>query len=335
MTNDVTIPDDIEGGPAAIFKEQNIPTERLGEGIDSGGFNMVGIYGKTFYVRYKGKKATLLDLTPRTDGSEPPASQYFDFVVLRQSAGVSHTWYEHGYQQGSDAPPDCVSTDGIAPDDSSRKKQSDLCQICPQHEWKDQPSGRRGRACTDSKRLAILPMPKLIENVIGEQVSEPILFRIPAASLKGFAEFGDQMLKRFGGNSPISSYVMRVSFKKEAQFPQFEYRLLRWLKPHEAPDILELREDPLAYRILGTTPDGMSLVRRNELRPMQNQTAAPTAAQAQQSQTAKQYAAERAERIAKVRQPETLELKAEKPPPSDADDIDALVASMRPRPPGG
>jgi hypothetical protein len=344
MSNDVIIPD-LEGGPAAIFQERNIPTEHLGEGIDAGGFNLVGINGKEFYVRYKGQRKVLVN------ADDSPA-QYFNFVVLRQAPRTSHTWYERGYQPGSEERPDCVSTDGLAPDDNSKKPQSELCQLCPQHEWRQQPNGRDGRACTDSLRLAVFPMPKLMVAALGEPITEPILFRIPAASLRAFAELGDQMIKRYGGNSPISSYVVRVTFKKDVKHPQFEYRVERWLSAQEAEMMLELRESRLAYRILGMSPDGNSIVRRQNL----IQRAAPDAANIDASVEAK-LAAEREARIAAARQaaepaPKTIDLQAEevvlpvqkpvqKPvqqtpiPLDDAPaDMDALVAAMRPRPPG-
>lgn len=373
MSNDVMIPDDIPGGPAAIFQEKNLPVERLGEGVDSGGFNLVGIHGKEFYVRYKGQRHTLINPDAKPEPGMPqPVSQHFDFVVLRQGARTSHTWYQQGYQPGADKPPDCVSTDGIAPDDSSRLKQADLCQLCPQHEWKPQPNGRDGRACTDSLRLAILPMPKLITAVLGEPITEPILFRIPAASLRGFSEFGDQMAKRFGGNSPICSYVMRVIFKQSVQHPQFEYRLVRWLSENDAEMIFALRDDPLAFRILGLSPEGNSLVRKTQASGTIRQVAMPQSApnnidSQNVAQLQAKFDAERAARMAAVRQaPQQIEGRAEeiraaqtaftevliepqvpldettpmspgKPAPvADApDDIDALVAAMRPRPPAG
>lgn len=359
MSNDVMIPDDIPGGPAAIFQEKNLPVERLGEGVDSGGFNLVGIHGKEFYVRYKGQRHTLVNPDAKPERGMPqPVSQHFDFVVLRQGARTSHTWYKDPYKQGNDSAPDCVSTDGIAPDDSSRMKQSDLCQLCPQHEWKPQPNGRDGRACTDSLRLAILPMPRLMIAVLGEPITEPILFRIPAASLRGFSEFGDQMAKRFGGNSPICSYVMRVIFKQSVQHPQFEYRLVRWLSEDDAEMIFTLRDDPLAFRILGLTPEGNSLVRKTQIahNPQmgQRQVNAVDVPQPMQTPIQDELAAARAARIAAIRQaPQQIEGMAEevtitpqgvplddvktpaKPTPvTDApDDIDALVAAMRPRPP--
>jgi hypothetical protein len=363
MANDVFIPDNLAGGPAAIFQEQNIQTEALNEGIDGIGFGIVGIKGKEFYVRYHGRRATIVN-------AAGDVSKYFDFVILRKNPGKSHTWYEKGYNPGSDGSPDCVSTDGIAPDDASTKPQSELCDLCPRYEWKMQPNGRKGRACQDSLRLAVLPMPELMMSSLGEMVTEPILFRIPAASLKAFAEFGKVMTQRYGPRAPFCSYILRAQFKTGVDHPQFEYLLVDWLSADNSKLIVELRDSPTAYRILGQTPEGRSTVRAmtadatpvapttSRLPPQQSFAKEPQDV----DDAATRLAEERAQRIAAVRQgqaqpaaaqPKLIDLQAEDitppqkaapPPPQQAAplkpladaaaDMDALVAAMRPRPPG-
>ena len=84
MSNDVMIPDDLQG-PSTYFRDHNIQTERLGDGIDSPGLTMIGVQGKQFYLRYKGDIKTLIN-----GPSNPPtpydteAAQWFDFVILRK-----------------------------------------------------------------------------------------------------------------------------------------------------------------------------------------------------------------------------------------------------------
>jgi hypothetical protein len=379
MANDVFIPNDLKGGPAAIFKEQNIQTEELGAGIDGVGFSLIGFKGREFYIRHQGKRSTLLDETGR-------AARHFDFVILQKGAGKSHTWYKDAYVPGSDKSPDCVSTDGVAPDDSSPNPQSELCGLCPRYEWKLQRNGRKGRECQDSLRLAVLPMPSQIKLSIGEAITEPVLFRIPAASLKGFSDFGRAMQEKFGGNAPFCSYIMRVTFKEGIDHPQLEYRLLDWLSDDNSKLIIEMRNTTTAWRILGLTPEGNSLVRRQavDVTPVvaqiaqaargepfhhQNQSGVTMVQVGEETQLAQQLAAERARRIEAVRAQAqkpvqgqlaagaVLELRpdefkqafdgvegnqgnqsepgpAQQPVLDAAADMDALVAAMRPRPPG-
>jgi hypothetical protein len=51
-------------------------------------------------------------------------------------------------------------------------------------------------------RLAVLPGARQIQALIGEPITEPCLFRLPAASLTAFAALGDLMIKRFGPDAP-------------------------------------------------------------------------------------------------------------------------------------
>jgi hypothetical protein len=333
MSNEIIIPD-LKGGPAALFRKEREAGEKfetLGEGIGSG-YSVIGINGKEFYLQHRGGKHTLISPEAGDDGEHRPVP-YFDFVILRQGALPSHTWYEHGYTAGSKSPPECVSTDGIAPDDGVSKPQATLCQICPRHDWKDLPNGRRGRECSDSMRLAVLPMPELIKMVIGEPITEPCLFRIPAASMSGLATLGDQMAKRFGpGDAPLCSFVCRVEFTND-KYPKFKYKVKRWLDEKEAAGVMELRKHPTAFRILGQTPDGRSLVRRQAAEPGQL-----AAAIGQVPPGRPQVVPARQEVI--DLQPEKVEEEV-KPaaktlhavPDADAD-IDALVQAMRPKPPG-
>jgi hypothetical protein len=330
----VHIPDNMKGGPAAIFKAERMAGEAfedLGEGI-SAGYAIIGINGKEFYLRHRNVHYTLLDPEPDENGQHLP-SRYFDFVILRKSAQPSHTWYKNGYQPGAKNPPECVSTDGIAPDDGVSEPQSNVCQVCPRHEWKDLPNGRKGRECTDSMRLAVLPMPKLITQVLGMPITEPCLFRIPAASMSGLATLGDQMAKRFGGgDAPLCSFVCRVTFTSD-KFPKFQYRVQRWLSDTEAAGIMELRKKPMAFRILGQRPDGSSLRRSGDtpVKPVALPPGRPPKMEVIDLQPV-----EPVEEV--VLTPQAEPVQPVKPalqavPDADAD-IDALVQAMRPKAPG-
>jgi hypothetical protein len=325
------IPDNV-GLPSKVFKDKGIQTERLGENLEGGGFPIIGVNGKQFYLSYKGKQYTLVNpkSSPphETDGE---VSQYFDFIILRKADRKSHTFYQGGYQKGSKEPPTCVSTDGIAPDDSSKQKQAELCDLCPRHEWKKDAKGRNSRECQDSLRLAVLPGSRQMVAIVGEPITDPCLFRLPAASLTAFSQFGDLMVQRFGQDAPYCSYVMRAQLKREVSWPQFEYRMLTFLSDAQTEAILQKREDPQAYRILGLTPEGRSLVRKGTLQqvraaqPVTEQEvlthepadyvaadefvieAQPVKPAPPEGETAKRLAAERAARIAQVRAGEQIE----------------------------
>ena len=320
MSNELTTP---AGGPAKIFGQHKEELDEPGSGVVTG-LGVIGINGKTFYLRYRGNKHTLVNppKDPPTEYDGLP-TQSLDCVILRGYKVISHTWYKKGFQDDVRDKPDCVSTDGIAPDDASPDPQSDLCQMCEQRVWKRQPNGREGRACQDSIRLAILPEEYLTTAVLGEPVTEPVYFKIPAASMKGLNEFIDATKRKHGELAVPTSYVVRIWFDPKFQYPKFLYRVLRWLPEAEAAHMLELRNHPQALRIVGLKPDGTSLVRSQQIAPGLTRLA-PRPAPGQ------------------LEKPKVdLELEAVKEPPpteapkasfEDADpSVDAVIANMRPR----
>ncbi len=65
-------------------------------------------------------------------------------------------WEKSFDETGGGEIPDCFSTDGIKPDPSSEKKQSDLCAGCPQNQFGTAEKGE-GKACQNRKRLHVFP----------------------------------------------------------------------------------------------------------------------------------------------------------------------------------
>lgn len=275
MSNNVMIPQGLKA-PSKLFASS--PDERLSEGLEGGGYPIIGTQGKTFYLKYKGEKRTIVNPQPDAITKKYLPAQHLDFVLLRKNKLKSHTWYEKGYQDGLDNAPDCSSTDGIGPDDTSPKPQSHTCDVCPRHEWKMQKNGREGRECSDNMRTAILPLN--LKHMTGVDIAEPVYFRIPAASLTALGQLGDMMIAAYGPDTRYSSYIIRATFKDDVKWQQFEYQVIDVLNDQWAEYVLKLREEPVAYRILGFSPEGRSLYRT---RPVNQVTAQAAPAQIQQS----------------------------------------------------
>jgi hypothetical protein len=110
-------------------------------------------------------------------------------VLLAASQNVSKVWYEDGYVEGSTNSPDCFAPNGVTPDASSKKKQSNTCASCPQNVWGSRitPAGKKGKACQDSKRVAVSPL----GDIRNEAFGGPMMLRVPAASLSDFGAYGD------------------------------------------------------------------------------------------------------------------------------------------------
>lgn len=225
-----------QGAVSTIF--QGAPTENLGEGI-RGGFGIVGYRGKVWSIKYQGKENPLM----RDDGDGARAS--VEVILLKAAPNIAKIFYENGYVDGSTAPPDCWSTNGMTPDPAASKKQCTTCAGCPQNAWgsKVTDAGKPGKACSDSKRIAVAPL----NDIANEMFGGPLLLRCPAASLKDLKMYGDQ-LQSYG--FPYYAVATRISFDIAEAFPKFVFSAMRPLTDDEARQVVELRDDPRVKQIL-------------------------------------------------------------------------------------
>lgn len=167
---------------AVASRFQNVQVEDdLSSGIQSS-FGIIGYKGKVWSIRYRGDETQLM----REDGDGPKSS--IEVVILKASKHVSKIWYEHGYVEGSSAAPDCFSNNGVTPEPTAAKPQCSTCAMCPHNQWGSRitPAGKAGKACADSKRVAVTPAGDIANDVYGG----PMLLRIPAASLQDLAMYG-------------------------------------------------------------------------------------------------------------------------------------------------
>ncbi len=212
----------------------------LGAGI-SGGYGMIGYKGKVWSIRHRGNEQTLM----REDGDGPRGS--VELVVVKASAHISKVWYEKGFEEDSKAAPDCFSANGITPDPTSTKKQASVCASCPRNAFgsklKQDGTAGKGKACSDSKRLAVVPL----ADITNEMLGGPMLLRVPAASLNDVATYGTGVAKM---GFPYFGVGTRVSFDAKEAYPKFIFAPIRALTDPEAELVLAMRSDPRVDRIL-------------------------------------------------------------------------------------
>jgi hypothetical protein len=203
------------------------------------GFPILGFKGKTWSIRYRGEVFPLM----RDDGDGPRGS--VDVVILKSSEHVAKFWYERGYEEGSVEAPDCFSTNGLTPDPSSKKAQSKTCALCPKNQFGSRitPSGKKGKACSDTKRIAVTPVGDLHNETYGG----PMLLRVPAASLNDMAMYA-QMAKNAGFKT--FAIATKISFDADQAYPKLKFSAIRPLKDDEAQVVLDLRNSPQIDRIL-------------------------------------------------------------------------------------
>jgi hypothetical protein len=222
------------------FVNQPIEDE-LSAGV-SGGYGIISYRGKVWRTKYRGEERDLM----RADGDGPRAS--IEVVILKASINKSKIFYKDGYKDGSSESPDCFSANGVTPDISSKAKQANTCDACPMNAWgsKITAAGKPTKACSDSKRVAVVP----IEDLENEAFGGPMLLRIPAASLQDAATFSQRM-KTFG--YPLHSIAVRISFDTKEAFPKFVFKEIRPLEDHEVEMVLALRDDARTARVLSET----------------------------------------------------------------------------------
>lgn len=218
--------------------------DELGAGVSSS-YGVIGYKGKVWSLRYQTTDEVLM----RDDGDGPRNS--IEVVIVKASAAVSKIFYKGGYVEGSSAAPDCWSANGVTPDGSVQNKVHSTCADCPMNAWGSRvtESGKQGKACADSRRVAVVP----VGDIENDRFGGPMLLRIPAASLKDLKAYGDLLN---GYNYPYYAVATRVSFDPKEAYPKFVFQAIRPLTDAEAMKIKALRDDKRVGTVLAETASG-------------------------------------------------------------------------------
>ena len=225
--------------PAFLQETFGITNDLIVSG--GGGFPTVSIKGKVFTLK-RGDEKTLI-----TNADDEPARSLEVVILKAGPAGdkLAKVYYKSGYTEGSDAKPLCYSNDGIAPSINATEPQCKTCAACPQNVWGSHVSedGKKGKACSDSKRLAIAP---------AGQINDPMLMRVPAASLKALTAFGQQLAKR---GVPYQAVVAKIGFDYSVAHPALTFKPVGFVDEGTLGEIKEAMESDLVKRICGEIED--------------------------------------------------------------------------------
>jgi hypothetical protein len=232
-----------DGGnlPAYLREAANAATMVNSEfaGGVSTGFPVLSYKGKVWSLVQGGERRLLTN----ADG-DPRAS--IEAVIVRGNLGLSKVYYKGGFEEGSSEKPTCFSHDGRAPSAEAVEQQSAKCPTCPMNQWgsKITENGKKGKACADSKRLAV---------VSADDQEQPILLRVPAASLRELAKYADELGRR---RVPMHAVVTKISFDPTVAHQQFVFRPMRFLDQGAFEAINEMREADLVKQIVGLEGEG-------------------------------------------------------------------------------
>lgn len=217
-----------QGRPPAVFANHvSTITEDAMSGIPDS-FAVISIRGKNWRAKYQGEE----ELIRGADGSP---MQKLPVVIIGAAPGIAKQWYASAYTEGSDQAPDCYSTDGRAPDPASPKKQCETCEICPKNRFEtrvtDDGRTTKSKACQDSKRIAVVPLGDIANEVYGG----PMMLRLPPSSLQGFKQYL-RMLTQKGAK--VEQVATVLEFNYDVAYPQVTFKALGWLTDEQALQVV-------------------------------------------------------------------------------------------------
>lgn len=229
--------------PAAIAKLAGLMTAEtmaeLSGGVTSG-FPILSYKGKVWRVRKGGEELMHTD----ENGDALPS---IEVVLVQANPHPSKIYYATQYEEGSNEAPTCFSNDGLKPDASVQEPQNNVCATCPMNAWGSRitPQGKKARACSDARRMAVVFAKDLYEN--GTECQK-FLLRVPPASLNPLKDYAEKVLAPKG--IPFFGIVTRIGFDVNAAHPQFVFRPARFLNDEEGEAIAQLRGSEDVRRIL-------------------------------------------------------------------------------------
>jgi hypothetical protein len=208
-----------------------------------GGFAVFSIRGSKWRIKHGGEEEPVVN----ADGEPVPS---IEVALVKANPNLSKIYYAKAYEQGDASAPDCFSTDGVAPDAASTNRQSDTCAACPQNVWgsKISPAGKKTKACSDSRRVAVVPLGDLAN----ERYNGPMLLRVPAASIADLSAYGKGMKAK---GFPYQTIATRIGFDVNASYPKLTFKPIRALTDDEIDIVANHIRSGAAANVLATHED--------------------------------------------------------------------------------
>lgn len=230
------IPFDSAKVPAVITTMFGDTAGDLVGNASSDRFPVVSIKGKVFHIQ-RGDERVLVT----RPGEDEPATS-IEVVIVRANPNRSKVFYATGYQEGSTEKPTCYSNNGVTPEADAQEKQSTKCATCQHNQWGSRVSGDgfKGKACGDSRRLAIATV---------DTPKDPMLVRVPAGSMKSLEEYGKILAAR---GVPPQAVVTKISFDHSVAHPSLVFKPVGLIgDPQQLAEIKEMVESDIVASIVG------------------------------------------------------------------------------------
>jgi hypothetical protein len=242
MSTDVILFDQNTALPAAFAGMVDEIGGDLSGGVQ-GSYAILSFKGSRFAVKYQGNAQVITN-----EQGDPVGS--FEAILVKSNPYLTKQYYAKGFVEGDNAAPDCFSIDGKVPSDQSPQKQHSNCAACPMNAFTkiNETTGKKTKACQDNRKVAVLPADDLVNELFGG----PMLMRVPAASLKDLAMFGDTLKAR---GFTYNSVRVRVSFDLTVSYPKLVFKAIRPLTDEEANQVIEWYGSDVVNKMLADFTD--------------------------------------------------------------------------------
>lgn len=202
------------------------------------GFAVISFRGGKWRIKQGGEET----LITNADGDPIPA---LECVIVKANPNVSKIYYEKSYAEGDDSAPTCWSINGKTPDAGVENPVSSACATCPNNAFGSRisPNGNKAKACSDSRRLAVVP----VGDILNEQYGGPMLMRVPAASLKDLTAYGKGMAAK---NFPYNAIATRIGFDPNVAYPKLTFKPMKPLNEEEKAKVVVVANSETIHAIL-------------------------------------------------------------------------------------
>jgi hypothetical protein len=130
--------------------------------------------------------------------SVPCAQNKLDVIVV--AATTEYTLYEGKYDPNNPQPPVCYAfgkdEQDMRPHEKAPKPQHTDCATCPKNQWKSDPEGGKGKACKNTRRLALIAA-DVIQDPSKIMDVEEIYMKLPVMSVKNWALYVNNMAAQY------------------------------------------------------------------------------------------------------------------------------------------
>jgi hypothetical protein len=166
----------------------------------------------------------------------PIAGNALDCVIL--AAPVERLYYSQRYDPAKIVPPDCAAISilatGMKPVETAPAKQHATCEGCPKNEWGSSPTGGKGKACRETRRLLLIPADALT-SAAAVETAEVAALRPPVTSLKNYATYAQTIAATY--RRPPLSMITKVAVLPD---PKTQFKVaFNMVKPIEDQSIIQ------------------------------------------------------------------------------------------------